>query len=376
MDPHADQDAFARPMRFALVHDWLTVPGGSEDVFREVCRLFPGTVFTSQCDLARLPFLKPLEVRTSYVQRLPYALKKHYLYAPLLAGVYRRFDFSEYDVILSDSHSFAHGVRKRPGALHVNYYHTPARSLWVPEIDPRAQGAIKGLIARRLKPLDLEASRNPDVIFANSQTTADRIERFYGRKVDHVIYPPVEVDKFLDVRRDSEEEGFLIWGRLIAYKRIDLAIDAARRMGFRLNIVGSGPLDRHLRQRAAGLEHVRFHGRLPDAELKALMARSKAVLFPCYEDFGIVPVEAMAAGLPVVAYGVGGAAESVAPHCGVQFGALTVDALCGAIEEVETRAFDSDALRERSKLFSAETFRQNYRSAVESAISRHFCQDR
>src|SRR5687768_7962537 len=140
-------------LQFALVHDWLTAPGGSEDVFREICRLFPGVVFTSQYDPARIRFLEGMEVRKSFVQRMPLALKKHYIYAPLLPRVYRGFDLSQFDVVLSDSHSFAHGVRKRPDALHINYYHTPARSLWVPEIDDRATGFLRSRIARRLKPL-------------------------------------------------------------------------------------------------------------------------------------------------------------------------------------------------------------------------------
>jgi len=363
-------------LRIALVHDWLTVPGGSEDVFREVCEMYPGVVLTSQWDRARIKFIENLEVRTSPVQRLPMALTKHYMYAPILPDVYRRFGMAEFDVVLSDSHSFAHGVRKRPGALHVCYYHTPARSLWVPEIDGRATSgrlaAVRRLIARRLKRLDLVASKNADVILANSHTTADRIRKFYCRDVDAVIYPPVDTKKWADVGRDSEELGLLFWGRLIPYKRVDLCIEAVRRTGDRLQIVGSGPDEARLKALAQGLPNVSFHGRLPDEELKRLMARCRAVLFPAYEDFGIVPVEAMAAGLPVVAYGVGGASETVLPEFGVQFGVQNVDAMVEALKVLSAKRFDPEATRAHAAQFDVDRFRSEYRQAVDTAIESHF----
>src|SRR5688572_19390957 len=166
------RSSVASGLKVALVHDWLTVPAGSEEVFAQMVDMFPGTVFTSQWDRSRVKFIEHLEVRTSYVQRLPWALRRHYLYAPLLPGVYRGFDLRAFDLVLSSSHSFAHGVRKAPGALHINYYHTPARSLWVPEIDSRASRTfLHRLIASRLRKLDLEASKRPDVLLANSRTT-------------------------------------------------------------------------------------------------------------------------------------------------------------------------------------------------------------
>jgi glycosyltransferase involved in cell wall biosynthesis len=365
-----------RELRFALVHDWLTVPGGSEDVLREVCDLYPGVVFTSQWDRSRIRFLKDREVRTSAIQSLPWALSRHYLYAPVLPGVYRNFRLDEFDVVLSDSHSFAHGVRQRPGALHVCYYHTPARSLWVPEVDDRATSGplapLKRLIAQRLRRLDLAASRNPDVLIANSETTAERIRRFYGREVERVIYPPVDTQKWADVGHESDAMGLLYWGRLVRYKRVDLLIEAVRRTGDRLQIVGAGPSEEALKAQAAGMPNVTFHGRLSDADLKVLMAQCRAFAFPAYEDFGIVAVEAMAAGMPVVCYGVGGAAESVTPEFGVRFGVQTADAVVEAIRLLGTKEFDPAATRAHAARFDVSRFRREYRETVDAAIARHF----
>lgn len=357
-------------MRVALVHDWLVNPGGSEEVFREVLRLYPGVVFTSQVNRAKFPWLEGIEVRTSFVQRLPLAMTKQWIYSPFVTYVYPRFDLREFDLVLSDSHSFAHGVVKRPDALHVNYYHTPARALWSPEIDNRAQGFLKQRLAGWLKRRDLEFSKRPDLIFANSNTTADRIERFYNRKVDRVIYPPVHTERFLKVPRVSDDEGFLMWGRLIPYKRFDLAIDAAKQLGFKLNIVGNGPSREELQQQAAGAKNIIFHGRLSDEELDKLMSRCRAALFPCYEDFGIVPVEAMAAGLPVIAYAQGGAGESVTSDYGVQMQELTVPELVRAVAELGTRKFDEKALREHAKEFDVEVFRTTYKAEVDAALAK------
>jgi glycosyltransferase involved in cell wall biosynthesis len=360
----------------ALVHDWLTVPAGSEDVFKEICHLYPGDVFTSQWDRKRVTFVEHLPVHTSYVQDLPMALTKHYLYAPLLPGVYRSFPTDEFDIVLSDSHSFAHAVPKRPGALHINYYHTPARSLWMPEIDDRASSgklaALKKVIARRLRRLDLEASRNPDVVFANSKTTAKRIERFYGRHVDAVIYPPVDTAKWSDVERKSGDMGYLVFGRLIGYKRVDLAIEACKQSGDWLQIVGSGPLEAELKAQAEGYGNIVFHGRLPDAELKELMSQCRALLFPGYEDFGIVPVEAMAAGLPVIAYAAGGASETVLPECGVLFHEQTVEALWEAMDALDSAGCDPRALSRHASQYDRSVFQERYRTLVDEAIDKHF----
>ncbi len=357
----------------ALVHDWLTVPGGAEDVFAEVCAMAPkGVVYSSQWDPNRVLFVAGHQVRTSFVNRLPMSRTKHHLYAPLLGDVYRRMDLTAYDLVLCDSHSFAHGVKVRPDATFVCYYHTPARSLWTPEIDGRAASGrakwARQAIIRRLKRLDLLAAANPTVLIANSQTTAGRIRRFYGREVDAVVYPPVHTEKWLDTPRESEDAGLLFWGRLVPYKRADLAIEAARRTGERLQIVGQGLSEAALKEQARGMANVTFHGRLPDEELKRLMTRCRALVFPGYEDFGIVPVEAMAAGLPVVAYGIGGASETVLPEYGVQFHEQTPEAFVDAIHASRKTTFDTERLRAHARTFDVARFRERYRAVVERAL--------
>lgn len=356
-------------VRFALVHDWMAVFGGAEELFRHIAEMVDGPIVTTQFNPAAYPFLKGRRVQVSWIDRLPFAHTRHYLYAPVAPDAFRSFDLSEFDVLLVDSHTFAHQVRKPRGAVMLCYYHTPARSLWLPEIDKRMAGPLQRLVVKRLKRMDLEASKGPDIVLANSKTTADRIRRFYGREVDEVIYPPVETAKWASVERVSDDEGLLIWGRLIPYKRVDLAIEAAKRTGMRLNVVGSGPLRAALEAQAAGSPHIVFHGRLPDEELKKLMGRCLATVFPPYEDFGIVPVESLAAGLPVVAFGQGGVTETVTSDGGVLVDEQTPEAFARGIEALRARSFDPVALREQARRFDAGVFRSRYAAQVEGAVA-------
>jgi glycosyltransferase involved in cell wall biosynthesis len=365
--------ASRRKLRYLLVHDWLPSLGGSETVFEEICSMYDGPVVSSLCKMDLFPWLEGRAVSTSRFQKLPFAFWRHYIFAPWMPKFYRNTAVDNFDVLLVDSHSFAHHVPKAKNAVYVCYYHTSARALWNPEIDDRAGSgrlsALRRFIAPRLKRLDLSASQNPDYVIANSNTIAARILKNYGRKVDEVIYPPVSVKRWLDTPRIDESEGFLIWGRLIGYKRIDLAIKAAQQTGFKLNIVGSGPLGSHFKALAAGAPNIVFRGRLCDEDLKSLISHSKALLFPGYEDFGIVPVEAMAAGLPVIAYGEGGARESVG-----EFGLLLqhqcADELAEKMREIQDMRFDGEALRENAKQFDVDVFRTRYCQAVETAVKK------
>lgn len=350
-----------RDVRAAIVHDWLTVPGGAEETLRHVLPLVEGPILAAQYNPARFPWLRDRDVRAHWISHLPLSKTRHYMYAPVLADAYRHLDLRGHALVVAMSHTFAHQARPDPNAAMMAYYYTVARALWLPEIDGRAgHGRIRAAVVQRLKRMDLEASRRPDHIVAISHTTAARIEKFYGRKVDAVVYPPVETAKWSDVPRRNGRLGALVWGRLIDYKRFDLAIEAARVGGFPLQIVGAGPAEAKLKALASGLPNVVFHGRLPDADLRAIMAECRAVLFPGYEDFGIVPVEAMAAGLPVAAYGAGGAAETVGEIGGTLFQEQTPVALAQAYSVLEARDFELDGLRTRAEKFNERRFAEEF----------------
>ena len=360
-------------LEVALVHDWLTTPTISEEVFREMCYLYPGDIFTSQWDRDRVPFAAQFTVNTSYLQDVPLGLANPGLYEPLMPAIYRGFATDNYDLILSDSHSFAHAVPKRPGALHIHYYHSPARSLWLEDEGVQANpGILTRAVAGRLRRLDVEASRNPDLVIANSQATATRIEKIYHRKVDAVIPPPVDTHLWLDVKRESTELGYLFIGDLANGTGLNLAIEACKQSGDWLQIVGSGPQERELKSQAEDANNIVFHGELSFENLKQVMARCRALIVPAYHDFVSVVVEAMAAGLPVIALASGGASEAVPSHCGVLFENASVEALLKAMDELDHEQCDPVALKRRAQHYDRSLFRQRYQQFVDGAITKQF----
>jgi glycosyltransferase involved in cell wall biosynthesis len=368
--------AVSNAPRVAYVHDQITQNGGAEGTLREMLKLFPSApLYCSTVDYDVIKWLNDREVHTTLIQHLPYVKAKHYIYSPIMPMLFRRWNLRAYDVLLIDSHSFAHQVQPAPGALTICYYHTPARALWVPEIDNRASsGLFSGLkraMAKRIKISDLAASKTPDVIFANSKTVAERIKWAYGREVDQIIYPPVNTERWADIVHESEDEGWLFWGRIIEYKRVDIAIRAAKKAGWKLHIVGQGPFEGRLKEIAGGAPNIVFHGHLPFDDLKRLMARCRGVVFPAYEDFGIVPVEALAAGLPVLAFKLGGASESLHAGVGRLFDEQTPESLQAAMDAMENQVFDPAELRQHAKQFDVARFHGEYREAVLSAIERH-----
>lgn len=361
--------------RVALVHDQLLVNAGAESVFRDITAIVDGDVLCSVLNPDKIDWLTDHHVRQTILARMPKARAKHTIYSPVMLDVWRKVDLSPYDVVLCDSHSFCHAVLGRADAFRSVYYYTPARALWTPEIDGRASSGrlapVKKLLARRMKPIDFRAAQHWDHRMAISRTSADRVERFYRQPCPKVIYPGVDVDKFADVRRTGDDAGLVLWSRLIPYKRFDLVIDAARRLGIPAQIVGEGPHRAALEARAEGDPNIHFHGRLPDAELKKILARARAVVFPAYEDFGIVPVEAMSAGVPVVVLDRGGAAETVRPQDGALFSDSTPEAIADAVRALDDLPFDPEATRAHAHFFSNERFRREYREEIESAAERH-----
>lgn len=364
--------AITSTRKIAIVHDWLTVMGGAEEVLRIVHEMMPEVpIYVAQYNPEKFKWLQGKDVRSHWISNMPLSKSKHYIYAPVLADCYRSFDLSQFDLIITFSHTFAHHSKGPKDAVHFCCYHSPARSLWFPEIDGRAgNGPVRNQIVKRLKRLDLESSHNPTFIVGNSWTIAKRVEQIYKRPADNVLYPSVDVEKWLDVPRKSESEGYTMWSRLIPYKKFDLAIQAAKLGGFKLNIVGAGPYEETLKEMAAGMSNVVFHGRLPDSDLKDLLSQSRGVLFPAYEDFGIVPVEAMAAGLPVVVYDQGGAAETVTKEYGEHISEQTPEKLWEAVQKLEKRSFDPQGLKEHAEKFGVERFQRELVEYLELTIER------
>jgi glycosyltransferase involved in cell wall biosynthesis len=348
--------------KVAISHEWLTIPGGSEKVVLQFLELFPDAqIYTTVYDPEPWPeAITSAHVHASYLNRLPAAERIYPRLLPLMNAAFESFDLSGYDLVLSSNHACAKNVITAPGTLHVCYCHTPMRYAWDPgffagEQLGLAERALLPLLLGRLRRQDAIASMRPDAYIANSRHVAARIRKYY-RRDSTVIHPPVDVERFLGTpRRDGGYYLFL--GRLVPYKRADLAVAACARLDRPLKVVGSGRGGESL----AGLAGPRTEllGFVEDDELAEIVAGASALLFPGEEDFGMVPVEVQAAGVPVIAYGRGGAADSVVDGVtGILYDDLGVDALCDAIERFESTSFDEDELRTRAAAFSPERFRR------------------
>jgi glycosyltransferase involved in cell wall biosynthesis len=361
--------------RVAIVHDWLTIPGGSEQVVMELLEMFPAAeLFTSVYDPAPWPAqITSRPVHSSPLSRLPGA-KRHYpKLLPLMNAAFRAFDLSGFDLVLSSSHACAKNVRTPDRVLHVCYCHTPMRYAWEEgfmegEQLPRAlRLAIPPLLAW-LRRQDLAGAAGPDAFVANSAHVAERIRRYYGRAAE-VVNPPVDVERLLSLGRDPGEH-YLVFGRVVPYKRVELAVAACVRLGRPLKVAGDGRAMASLRAAAAGHSQIELLGRVQDAERDALMSGARALLFPGEEDFGIVPVEAQAAGLPVVAYEVGGASETVVDgRTGVLFERQSALGLGAAIERFEGLRLDERTIRQNAERFGRERFRAEMAAVIERATS-------
>jgi glycosyltransferase involved in cell wall biosynthesis len=365
--------------RVALVHDWLTGMRGGERCLEVFAELFP------DADLYTLlhvpgsvsPVIESRRIVTSFIQRMPRARERYRQYLPLFPAAVRGFDLRGYGLVLSSSHAVAKSVRAPAGALHVCYCFTPMRYVW--DLYDDYFGARAGPAARLVMPplaawlrrWDRRTAAGVHHFVAISRFVADRIRRAYGRDAD-VIYPPVDVSRF----RVDEAPGdfYLVVSALTPYKRADLAVEACNRLGRRLVVVGSGPEDRRLRALAGPT--VELLGWRDDAQTAELYARCRALLFPPLEDFGITPLEAMAAGRPVIAFGEGGARETVIPPgegeppTGLFFARQTVEDLVDAIRRFEASAhqFEPKALRRRAEAFDRPLFRERVHAYLRARV--------
>jgi glycosyltransferase involved in cell wall biosynthesis len=357
-------------MRVALVHDYLTQFGGAERVLLALMELFPeAPVFTllySQSGM-RVP-IDESRIRVSFLQKMPGSRKYHRFFPMFMPLAIEQLNLSDFDVILSDSHSFGKGVVRDAKAMHVCYCFTPTRYVWddshryVREFSSNVvfrKTASAALSYIRL--WDYYAAQRVDHFFTISDYVNRRIEKYYGRQAE-VIAPPVDVNRYnLGV---SDEGYFLIVARLVPYKRIDLAIDACESLGVPLKIVGTGPEENVLKRRAG--KWTTFYGFVSQEELVDLYGRAKALLFPQEEDFGITLLEAAACGKPVIAYRAGGAVETVVENkTGVFFDEQSRDSLVEAIKMFEKSRWDKLYIRSHAEKYDRKVFLGRMKEAVE-----------
>ena len=361
-----------RQQKIAIVHYWLVTMRGGEKVVEELCRLYPhADIVTLVCDHDRIsPLLKEHEIHTSFLQRIPGA-KKHYTkLLPLMPFALEQLDLQGYDIVVSSESGPAKGVITRPDALHICYCHSPMRYVWDHyHVYRKDLGWIGRLVLSATAPFirawDVTTAARVDAFVANSKHVANRIWRFYRRRAT-VIHPPVAVDDFQP--NGKAGEFYLCAGQLVTYKRIDLAVRAFTLSKKRLVVIGEGSQIAALRKIAG--PNIEFLGYQPFSVLKDHLARCRALVFPGEEDFGILPIEAMASGRPVIAYDAGGARETVSSDkVGVRFAEQTEESLNEAVERFEARErlFDQDAIVEHARHYSAAVFRKQMAEFIEQA---------
>lgn len=360
-------------MKTALIHDWLVTLAGAEKVLQAIYELYPSPIYTLLQDPARLKgsFLEEAEIHSSFLQKFPRAKKKYRSYLPFFPMAIESHDIRAADLLISSSHAVAKGVMTRPGQVHICYCHTPMRYAWdlTHEYIEQCHGLKKmvlKMILHYLRMWDVTSSSRVDMYIANSKFVAKRIKKYYGREAK-VIYPPVDVN--LIPLQHVKENFYLTASRFVPYKRIDLIVEAFAKMPEkRLIVVGEGPDEDKIKTKA--LENVQFLGRVDTPRLHDLMGKAKGFVFAAHEDFGIIPVEAQAAGTPVIAFGKGGALETVKPGItGHFFSEQTANSLINAIEEFEAMSFDPETIRAHAMQFSKGRFSREFTQAVTEAIS-------
>jgi glycosyltransferase involved in cell wall biosynthesis len=361
-------------MRVALVHDWLNGMRGGEKVFEVLCELFPqADVFTLFYEPQRVsPVIRTMKVHEWWAaKRLPFARRYYRWLLPFFPSAVENFPIEGYDLVVSTSHCVAKGVRPKPETTpHICYCFTPMRYLWDKFDDyfgdvRRPASWVMRMLRPHLQKWDVRTAVRVTHFLAPSEYVRERIRRIYSRDAI-VLPPPVDWARYSIIER-VPADFFLVVSALEPYKRVDVAIEACNRLGVALKVVGRGTQEKWLRRLAGPT--VEFLGWVSDAELAALYSCARALLFPSDEDFGIVPVEAMASGCPVIAYRKGGALETVVEgHTGIFFDEQTPESLATAIQQFESMTFDEEFGRRHAQRFDRETFRQRLHDTIEKLL--------
>jgi glycosyltransferase involved in cell wall biosynthesis len=369
-------------MKVAIVHDWLTLTGGAERVLEQLLDLFPDADLF--CTVEFLPeedlgLIAGRTVRTSFIQKLPFARRAYRKYLPLMPIAVEQFDLSAYDLVLSSSHAVAKGVITGPDQVHLCYIYSPIRYAWDLQhayLKEAGVRGLSGLIARMIlhyiRIWDVRTSHGVDRFVAISHFVSRRVRKAYGR-VSSIVYPPVDIARFQP--QADKEDFYLTASRMVPYKRMPLIVEAFARMPERrLVVIGDGP-DMDLVRAAAG-PNVEVMGRQSDAVMTDYMGRTKAFLYAAEEDFGIVPLEAQACGTPVIAYSRGGSLETIRGHdgpaqTGVFFAEQSIEAIVAAVRHLDTRAIRPEDCRANAERFSTQAFRDGLMKEVGEAMDRH-----
>ena len=369
-------------MKVAIVHDWLVNFGGAERVVEQMLQLYPDAdIYTLVYDEKKMGKYFPKEkIHTSFLQKIPFATKLYTKFLKFMPAAFEAFDLTGYDLVLSSSSSCAKGVITSPTTPYLAYIHSPMRYAWDLYYDYlRKSGRITRHFMKKwipgIRQWDYISSQRIDCLVANSSYISSRIRKFWGRD-SLVINPPVDTDR-LEPNNLPAEDFYLVFSRFVPYKRIDLAISACGQMGRHLVVLGGGSQEKELKKLASSYKNakIEFKGRLKDSEVASYLQRCRALIFCAEEDFGIIPVEAQACGRPVIAYGRGGALETVVEgKTGTFFDSQTSESLIKAIKKFEQmekeNIFSTTTIREHAQDFSSQHFRDQLRDAVEKTIER------
>ncbi len=364
-------------LRVALVHDLLTQQGGAERILDVLHSLWP------QAPIYTLIYNRQVfgdryadaTIRPSFIQRLPWSITKFKWYLALMPRAVEALDFSGFDLVISDASAFAKGVKVPANVPHLCYLHSPTRYLWSDRESylktapvPVWARPFLNLLMPQLQAWDLVAAQRPNRMIVNSQTVADRTKRYYHRTADALIFPPVDTTTFSI--RPSIKEYWFTSGRMEPYKRLDLILDAFAELGWPLKVAGAGSRSSDY-DRWSQFSNIEFVGRVSDTELATLYGEAKAFVFAAEEDAGIVPLEAMASGRPVLAYGKGGAVESVVPGItGEYFAKQTVQSLVAALKAFRPESYDPTAIRAHAMTFDTAVFVEKFLAQVAKTIDQ------